>query len=126
MLQSITLFTGLGLLLGLVAFLLLFRKWDLPAYLKQNMKINTRVKAVIFVLLLSFVLALMVSLLVKWLHLNETAGQLLEGVAIGLNCAILAELYRAMLPKNRAASQVGKGATGKNKPTQTGGRRGKG
>lgn len=116
---------GLGLLVGLAAFILLFRKWNLPGILKEKFHLYTRVKAVVYVLLQGILLAFVLSLLAAMLMLPGEVGDVLTGLAIGLNCAILAGI---MQPPEQHT-----GSTGKNQGTNTkrtgssgGGRRSKG
>lgn len=94
MFDAVTIYVALGLLAGLIVFLLVFKKWDLPAYLQKQYKLNTRVKMLLFVLVFGIILAVCMTMLANVLRLSAAAAQLIEGLTIGFNCAVVVGLLR--------------------------------
>lgn len=94
MFDAVTIYVALGLLSGLIVFLLVFKKWDLPAYLKKHYKLNTRVKMLLFVLVFGVILAVCMTMLANVLRLPPAAAQVIEGLTIGFNCAVVVGLLR--------------------------------
>lgn len=85
---------GIGLLAGLVIFLLIFAKWDFPGWLRRSLHLNNRLKALIVVLLLGTLLAACVMAISQALQLAQTPAEILEGFVMGFNCAIVVGLVR--------------------------------
>ncbi len=115
---------GIGLLAGLVIFLLVFAKWDFPGWLRRSLHLANRLKALIAVLLLGTLLAACVMAVSQVLQLKQTTSEILEGFVMGFNCAVVVGLVRF--------TEKGKGAGGasqrnaKRQSTDNRGRRSKG
>lgn len=85
---------GIGILAGLVIFLLVFAKWDFPGWLRRSLHLTDRLKALIVVLLLGTLLAACVMAISQALQLEKTPSEILEGFVMGFNCAIVVGLVR--------------------------------
>ncbi len=111
--DSFTIYIGIGIIAGLGGFVFIFRKWNLPQYCKKRYNLNTKIKIIIFIMLQGILLALLLAMLMNVLRVNDIAAQVLEGAAIGFNCAVLAGLFRE--GEARGSSKV-QNATTKKKP----------
>lgn len=125
MFNAFTIYLAVGLVIGLVACLLLFRKWNLPAYLKKWFRLYTLVKAVSFVLIIGVLLAILISMLVSILPLPLVVSQVIEGVAIGFNCAVLAGVMQPQETKGNASGAKNNSGA-KRQDTRHAGRRSRG
>jgi len=103
--DSFTIYIGLGIIAGLGVFIFIFRKWNFPQYLKKRYGLNTRTKIILFIMLQGILLALLLAMLMNVLRIQDIAAQVLEGAAIGFNCAVLAGLFREGEAKNSAKAQ---------------------
>lgn len=121
--DGFTLYLAIGLFAGLAGFMLLFTKFDLPGYCKRKYKLYTRLKAIGFALVIGIVLAFLIALILDLIGVNETLAQILEGVAIGFNCAMLVGIVRPAEPKGNYGAQDG---TKKKQYQENKGRRSKG
>lgn len=104
MFDNITIYFCAGLIGGLVVFLFLFQKWDLPGLLKKKFHLNSQLKATMFLLVVGMIFALVVVFLTAYFSITKPVAQTMEGVAIGLNCAILTGVMR---PKESAGKNNG-------------------
>jgi len=82
----------LTLLVGavvLIACILIFRKWDLPGWLKRKLGLQKRWKAVVFVFVVGVFLAFLTALICSWLQVAMSVYQIINGVVIGFVCAMI-------------------------------------
>lgn len=94
MFDALTPFVALGIIAGLPLCMLLFKKWDLPAYLKERFKLNTRVKGTLYVLAQGIVIAVLIAMVLDMLQLPGSIAMVIEGLGIGFNCAVLVGVLR--------------------------------
>lgn len=73
----------------LIACILIFRKWDLPSWVKRKLGLQKRWKAVLFVFIFGVVLAFLTALICSWLRVDMTIYQAVNGVVIGFVCAMI-------------------------------------
>jgi hypothetical protein len=116
---------GIGLLAGLVIFLLVFAKWDFPGWLRRSLRLTNRLKALIVVLLLGTLLAACVMAVSQVLQLRQTPSEILEGFVMGFNCAIVVGLVRGT-EKPRGGAGGAPQRNAKHQSTDNRGRRSKG
>ena len=84
-----------GVIAGLLAFLLLFRFWNLPRKIKSHFRLNSRTKLTVFIVVAGFVVAILVTLLVGIAGVPETIAQVIEGVGVGFSCAVVIGVFNA-------------------------------
>lgn len=125
MLNNLTLYTGLGLIGSLALFMLLFSKWKLPEFCRKVFLINSRTKAILFIIALGFITSFGLSFLFMALALAPMIHQLIEGAVMGFNCALLVGIMRpSNAHKHKSAEEVKR--TGKRQYEENRGRRSKG
>ncbi|HOF94365.1 MAG TPA: hypothetical protein PLE79_02385, partial [Clostridia bacterium] len=74
--DSFTIYIGLGIIAGLGIFIFIFRKWNLPQYLKKRYSLNTRTKIILFIMLQGILLALLLAMLMNVLRIQDIAAQI--------------------------------------------------
>ena len=121
MFDALTLYVIIGIAVGIVAFTILFNRWDLPGTLRKKFSLNTQLKGLVFVLASGIILAILGVVLMQVLGLPEAVAQVVEGVIIGFNLALIPGIIR---PKNNGGSN--RGGRGNARSTNSGGRRSKG
>ncbi|MDD3920764.1 MAG: hypothetical protein PHO41_06320 [Eubacteriales bacterium] len=121
--SSVTLLFLLGLIAGLVGFTFLYKKWDIPGYFKAAFKLNSRVKAFLFVFVFGVVLSFCLALIMDVLRLSEQAMQVMEGISVGFMCSMLPTLLGTKVSSSKSnTSSVQK----RGQSSSSGGRRSKG
>lgn len=124
MLDFLTIYTALGMFAGIIGFGLLFKKWDLPSKIKNGLRLDNRLKVVLFSLFAGIVLAFLLSLFTVLLQLPAWAGEAMEGLAIGFICSMLVRFFQLITPGSGSA----RAGSGKKtvRTAQSKGRRSKG
>ncbi len=122
MFDGLTVNVMLGLVGSLALFLFLFRKWDVPGYFKSRFRLNTRTKGLVFVLAFGVLLALCLAMIMDMLGLPVALAEVLQGVSIGFNCALIPAFIN---PKSNSSSPKGSVSTKRAAPDKRG-RRSKG
>ena len=122
MFDALTLYVIIGIAVGIVAFTILFNRWDLPGTLRKRFSLNTRGKGLVFLLASAIMLAILGVVLVQVLGLPEAVAQVVEGLIIGFNLALIPGIIR---PKNNGSGS-NRGGRNNNRSSNSGGRRSKG
>ena len=122
--EAFTLYMMIGIFAGLALFLYVFTKWDLPAYCRKRFRLNTRVKKTLFIIVFGFFLALLLAMIMDMLNITGTVNDLVVGLSIGFNCALLAGILRDPPPANTGTGTSKQRTNSRN--DGSGGRRSKG
>lgn len=115
-----------GLVAGLVLSLILFRFWNLPSKLKSVFKLNTRTKTVLFVILMGFAVAVVVTVLVGIVGLPVNVGQVVEGIGVGFSCAVVVGLLNTSADEGKKTGVSGTKTANRRTYEDNKGRRSKG
>lgn len=102
MLLGLTVYVAIGALVSLVGFLFLFTKWPLPKKLKSAFKLNTRLKMLLFIVLLGVVLSLFITVLAVLLGLPKIWEEVVQGLGMGFSCAVVVGLLGTIEPAGPA------------------------
>lgn len=111
--ESLTVYLMIGLALGVAGFLFLWRKWDLPGYLKTRFRLDTRVKNILFLVVFGMLLAFCLAMLMDVAGLPLPVAQFLEGLGIGFNCSLIPGLLREYRAGRYSASPTSSRNTNK-------------
>lgn len=103
-----TTYVAIGALVSLVVFLLLFTKWPLPKKLKNRFKLNTKMKMLLFVVVMGVVLAVFATIIAVLLGVPQIWIEVIQGLGVGFSCAVVVGLLDTIDPAGPAQGRQAK------------------
>jgi len=116
-----------ALIVGLIAFMIAFRWWNVPGWLKRRLHIQTQMMGIVLVVVGAVLLCVIVTAICSLLQLEVRVMEILLGLALGFDFALIPSMLR---PNDTGSSDKGRTTAKQNvqrrKPPQQQGRRSKG